>query len=87
MSRYRTLNNVFKNMTKIEIVRDCNICKVNIKALEERHLAKDEVVLIRPDWNASGIVTHYHILIFKIKDMDRVSKNLKASYKVWVEDD
>lgn len=45
----------------IEIDEHCEYCKRTIKIIEKRQIRKDERIVLTPDYNAHGILTHFHI--------------------------
>jgi hypothetical protein len=83
---FRTLNNVFRKVKRhIWIDGNCQFCNMAIKRLETDYMKKDELLILRPTWNA-GIVTHYHMSIIKISELEMVRKSLERQYKIWVLD-
>jgi len=43
---------------------DCEYCNETIQKIHSDNLNYDSIILIKPDYNCSGIVTHYHIIDF-----------------------
>jgi len=44
----------------------CNYCQETINKIHSDNLnSYDTIIVIKPDYNCSGIITHYHIIDFK----------------------
>lgn len=46
---------------KMEGDKDCKQCRKSIKEIQKMSM-RNKIIVIRPDYNCSGILTHYHIV-------------------------
>jgi len=55
-----------KDLIKKSYKPDCNYCQETINKIHEDKLdSYHSLILIKPDYNSCGIITHYHIVDFK----------------------
>lgn len=53
------------NDLEIRTQNCCSLCKRNLELINDTGLMKGEAIVIRPDINVSGIITGYHIEVYK----------------------
>jgi len=79
LSKYfQNLNNAFKNIKSIWIDRTCNYCKEEINKIESNKLKYGEIIIIKPDYNGSGYITHYHILTIKPNNGEKFKRVIES---------
>ena len=47
----------------VEFDSDCKSCKPHLDRLKNNDLNQDEVLVLVPDFNCNGFVTHFHLEI------------------------
>lgn len=72
-----------KKLGFMQINTNCKLCQQSLKNFKEHPLKKDEIIVIVPDINCHGKITHFHIARMgkKIIEGTKIDTDLKESDK------
>lgn len=68
-----------KRLGNIEIEKHCDLCRENLEELDKHPLKEEEVIIIYPSFNCSGVLTQVHIgrALRKNVQETKIYKNLE----------
>ena len=71
--KMKKLENLIKGKL-FYIDEKCSWCKDVLKKIKEHKLTNDDVIVLNPDINAFGILTHYHLDIITKKELKHLKR-------------